>query len=151
VRALAFSADGGLLVAGGMGPADPNSAGTDGKMRIEAFDTATGKSLAAHHPPDSKGMLMSMFLHDGGPWMIAAGGGGQNGVGFGGICLWDPKRVDKDKKPVAPVHHKSPLVIRGIVPNSDGKSLLTVGTLKEINAGRIEVWGWTEPVLPSKK
>ena len=57
VRALLYAPEDKVLVAGGMGPADKGSAGTDGPMRIEAFDTATGKSVAAFLPAGSKGMV----------------------------------------------------------------------------------------------
>src|SRR5207302_5420376 len=76
VRSLAFSPDGKLLVAGGMGPADQNSAGIDGPMRLEAFDPATGKSSAAFMS-GPKGLLTSLFFHPAGDWVVAGGGGGK--------------------------------------------------------------------------
>jgi WD40 repeat protein len=65
VRALAFSPDGTLLAAGGMGPADQNSAGIDGPMRLETFDAATGKGRATFMS-SPKGMLNSMAWHPSG-------------------------------------------------------------------------------------
>jgi WD40 repeat protein len=140
VRALAFAADGKLLAAGGMGPADQGSAGTDGPMRLEAFDSATGKSSTAFLPQGSKGLVMSMFFHPDGQWLIAAGGGGQNGIGFGGICLWQHQQRDKSNKPVPPVYHKSSTILRDIVLSPDGNGLVAVGALRDLAAGRIEVW-----------
>jgi WD40 repeat protein len=143
VRSLAFTPDGKMLVAGGMGPADQNSAGTDGAARLEAFDVATGKSMAAFTVSGSKGLLMSMVFHPDREWLIAAGGGGQNGIGYGEIFLWAPGQRDKTGKPVAPVFHKSPSVLREVVLTSDGRTALAVGTQRELTAGRIEVWDLT--------
>jgi WD40 repeat protein len=149
VRALAFAPDGKSVIAGGMGPADQNSAGTDGPMRLESFDVGTGKSQAASVPPGTKGLIMSMlFLPDNG-WLVAGGGGGQNGVGFGDLCFWQPGQIGKEGKPVAPVAHKSVSVIREVVLNSDGNSVIAVGMQKDLAAGRIEVWDLTGG--PAKK
>jgi WD40 repeat protein len=148
VRALAFSPDGKMLVAGGMGPADQNSAGTDGPMRIEAFDVATGKSLAAFLPTGSKGLVMSMFFHPDGDWLIAVGGGGQNGIGFGGLCLWQYKQRDKAGKPVPPIFHKSVCVLREAVLGPDNNTVLAVGNLRDLSAGRIEAWDLTGKAVP---
>jgi WD40 repeat protein len=150
VRSLAYSPDGKTLVAGGMGPADQNSAGTDGAMRLEAFDVATGKSAAAFPIAGSKGMLMSMFFHPAGEWLVAAGGGGQNGIGFGGLCLWQYKLRDKANKPVPPLFHKSVCVLRDVVLGPDGSSVVAVGTLRDLTAGRIEVWDLSGKTAPSK-
>jgi WD40 repeat protein len=157
VRALAYAPDGKTVVAGGMGPADQGSAGTDGPMRIEAFDTGTGKSSAAFLPQGSKGMIMSLFFHPDGQWLIGAGGGGQNGIGYGGLCLWPYLQRDKSNKPVPPVFHKSLSVIRGIALSADGQSVLAVGAQRDLAAGRIEVWDLTGkapgpmPVKPPPK
>ena len=143
VRALAFAPDSKSLIAGGMGPADQNSAGTDGPMRLEAFDVDTGKSHAAFVPPGTKGMIMSMFFLADGGWLVAGGGGGQNGIGFGDLCLWQPGQTGKDGKPVPPVAHKSMSVVREVVLNTDGTSVIAVGMQKDLAAGRIEIWDLT--------
>jgi WD40 repeat protein len=152
VRSLAFAPDGKMLVAGGMGPADQNSAGIDGPMRLEAFDPATGKSLAAFMAAP-KGMLTTLLFHAGGDWVIAAGGGGQAGsAGIGSIWLWNRKPLDKDKKPVAPLTHKSDSVVREVLVSPDGGTLYTVGMQRDLVAGRIEVWDLTgkAPVAAAK-
>jgi hypothetical protein len=150
VRAVVFTPDGKVLAAGGMGPADQNSAGTDGPMRLEAFDAATGKSRTHFHPSGSKGLLMSLFAHADGRWLVGGGGGGQNGVGFGNLCLWQPQAVDKNQKPVPPVVHKSVCVIREVLPSPDGGGLLAVGTQRELTSGRIEVWDLTGKAAAKK-
>jgi WD40 repeat protein len=148
VRSVVFAPDGRTLVAGGMGPADQNSAGTDGPMRMEAFDVASGKSQAAFLPTGSKGLVMSMFFHADGDWLIAGGGGGQNGIGFGGLCLWPHKQRDQAGKPVPPFFHKSLCVLREVVLGLDHTSVLAVGTLRDLTAGHIEVWDLTGKVSP---
>jgi WD40 repeat protein len=140
VRALAFSPDGKRLMAGGMGPADQNSAGTDGPMRLEAFDAATGKSLVSFTPPGTKGLLMSLYFHPDGDWLVGGGGGGQNGVGFGNLCLWRHKAVDPTKKPVPPLVPKSVCVIREVLPGLDNTTVLAFGTQSTLTSSRIEVW-----------
>lgn len=141
VRALAFSPDSKMLVAGGMGPADQNSAGIDGLMRLEAFDPTTGKSLAAFMNVH-KGMLTTLFFHPTEDLVVAGGGGGKAGSsGVGSLWLWNYRQTGKDGKPVPPVMHASAPVIREVLPSPDGTGVLTVGMLNDLAAGRIEVWG----------
>ncbi|HEV3257003.1 MAG TPA: PQQ-binding-like beta-propeller repeat protein [Gemmataceae bacterium] len=150
VRALEFAPDGKVLVAGGMGPADQNSAGIDGPMRLEAFDSATGKSIAAFMNAP-KGMLNTIVFHPGSDWVIAAGGGGQAGsAGIGSLWLWNHRRRGKGRKPASPVMHKSDIVIRQVVLCPDGANVLAVGMLRDLTAGRIEVWDLTGQAAPPK-
>src|SRR5262249_34534113 len=116
VKSLAFSPDGKLLAAGGMGPADQGSAGIDGPMRLEALDAVTGKSLAAFQDASTaKGMLTTMCFLPGTDWLAAAGGGGQAGsAGVGSLWFWNYRQLDKDKKPVQPAVHKSEIVVREV-------------------------------------
>jgi WD40 repeat protein len=153
VRCLAFSRDGKLLVAGGMGPADQNSAGIDGPMRIEAFDAVSGKSMATFMGAP-KGMLQTMICHPDGDWFFAAGGGGQAGAaGIGSLWAWKPGQLDKDGRPAPPVIHPSAVVIRELLLNADGKSLLAVGMQRDLTAGRIEIWDLTNsaPLANARK
>jgi len=150
VRALAFAPDGKLLVAGGMGPADQNSAGIDGRMRLEALDAATGKSVAAFMGAP-KGMLNSLVFHPGGDWLIAGGGGGQAGsAGVGSLWLWNRRPLAKSRKAAPPVMHKSDIVIRQVLPGPGAAGVLAVGMLRDLTAGRIEVWDLTGPPAPAK-
>src|SRR5262249_20263313 len=141
IRCLAFAPDGKSLVAGGMGPADQNSAGIDGPMHLEIFDTQTGKSLATLMNAAHKGMLTSLYYHPKAEYVLAAGGGGKAGdSGIGSLWVWDPGKRDKDGKPVAPAMQVSEVVSREILPGPDGKTFFSVGMLKEVSAGRIELW-----------
>ena len=144
VRALAFTPDGAFVVAGGMGPADQNSAGIDGPMRLEIFATATGKSVAAFLTPGFKGLLNAMTFHADGAWLMAGGGGGQLGsAGIGSVCLWNHRERDKAGKMVAPVMLKGVAVVRDVVLSTDGATLYIVGMERDLTAGRVEIWDLT--------
>ena len=141
VRSLAFSPDGRLLFAGGMGPADQNSAGLDGLMKIEVFDLETGKNVHGFLLEKSKGVLSAMAVHPEGRWLAAAGGGGGAGTGGSGtLCLWDHAARGADGKPAAPLLFQTPMVVRGLVFSADGAQALLVGMEKGVMAGRVEVW-----------
>jgi WD40 repeat protein len=73
IRALAFSPDGGLLAAGGIGKV-ANIDGLDGKARVEIFDWRKGERT--HEFPGDKinGLVEHLAFHPGGDWLLAAGG-----------------------------------------------------------------------------
>jgi hypothetical protein len=50
------------------------------------------------------------------------------------------RRLDKDQKPVPPVTHVSEIVIREVLPVPGGATLLALGMLRDLTAGRIDVW-----------
>jgi hypothetical protein len=96
-----------------------------------------------------KGMLQTLLFDANGQWLFAAGGGGQAGAaGIGSLWAWNPRQLDKDGKPAAPVIHPSAIVIRELLPNIDGQSLLAVGMQRDLTAGRIEVWDLSGPAPP---
>jgi hypothetical protein len=116
-------------------------------MRLEVFDVATGKSVAAFQNNTHKGMLTTSNIH--GDMLFAGGGGGKAGdSGVGSLWQWNYKQRDKDGKPVVPVMQTSELVAREVVPSVDGKTLYVAGMLKEVTAGCIEVWDLTSSMKP---
>lgn len=144
VRSLAFSPDGKLLFAGGMGPADQNSAGIDGLMKIESYSLETGKPRDGVLLEKSKGILYGMKVHPEGRWLVAAGGGGGAGAGGSGtLCAWDYGAPGPDGKPVPPLLFPSAMVVRDLAFSKDGSKLLLVGMEKGIMSGRIETWALT--------
>jgi hypothetical protein len=156
VRCLAFSGNGGTLIAGGMDQYNPNSAGIDGPMGLVAFDTpfaalpgAAPVQLPPAAPPgpaipthirwevtlaQGKGYLQSVLWHPAG-WAIAAGGGGTAGNnGLGTLCLVDPTR------PAEHVARELQVTVRGLALSADGTQAIVCGMLKTATAGQIEVW-----------
>jgi WD40 repeat protein len=147
VKCLRFLPDGKSLVAGGMGPADQNSAGIDGPMRLEVFEAATGNSVCVFQNATHKGMLTTLSGH--GDILFAGGGGGKAGdSGVGSLWQWNFKERGKDGKPVAPLMQASEVVAREVLPSMDGKTLYIAGMLKDITSGCIEVWDLTSTLRP---
>jgi WD40 repeat protein len=145
-RSLAFSPDGKLLFAGGMGPADQNSAGLDGLMKIETFSLETGKPVTGVLLEKSKGVLHALAVHPEGRWLAAAGGGGGAGAGGSGtLAFWDYAARGDDGKPTPPLLFASAMVIRDLAFTADGARALAVGMEKAVTAGRIEAWDLGSP------
>ncbi len=141
VRSLCFSPDGRLLFAGGMGPADQNSAGLDGLMEILAFEVGARKGVARAPVEKGKGVLYALTTLPGGRWVLGGGGGGGAGNGGSGLlCLWAHAARDSGGKPVSPVMFPSAMVGRDLVLAPDGKQAFLVGMEKSVTAGRLEWW-----------
>jgi WD40 repeat protein len=141
VRSVCFSADGAQLFAGGMGPADHNSAGLDGLMQLLSFDLRTGKLTAQLDLEKSKGVLSGIAVHRDGKSLVAAGGGGGAGAGGSGtLCLWRHAVRDAAGKPQPPRLFPSAMVVRDLALTHDGRYALLVGMEKSVNSGRVEWW-----------
>lgn len=141
VRALTFTNDGKQLLAGGMGPADQNSAGLDGFMLIVAFEVESGKGLTSVKLEKSKGVLYSLQPHPEGRWVFGVGGGGGTGTGgSGAVCAWDYAARDADGKPASVVAFPTAMVARDFTWAKGASSLYAVGMEKGVLAGRIEEW-----------
>ncbi len=141
VRALTFTPDCKQLIAGGMGPADQNSAGLDGFMLLVAFDIESGKGLTSVKLEKSKGVLYNFAPHPEGRWIFGVGGGGGTGTGGSGVvCAWDYAARDADGKPAAVLAFPTAIVARDFAWKKDASGLYAVGMEKGVLAGRIEEW-----------
>jgi WD40 repeat protein len=100
LRSLAFSPDGKLLAAGGMGKVG-NIDHLEGKARLEVFDWAAGKRT--HEFPGDKfnGLVNALRFHPDGAWLL--GGGGAND-GFLMFFNLDAKKAVRQEKVAGHVH-----------------------------------------------
>lgn len=97
IRSLAFSPDGKLLAAGGIGKIG-NIDHLGGKARLEVFETSTGKKT---HQIEAKnnGLIQHLEFHPKGEWLLGAGGA-NNGI----ILFFDLKNKKILKEDKAPMH-----------------------------------------------
>ncbi len=123
-RALTFSLDGKMLVAGGIG-AIGNIDHLDGPARVEVFDTDSGQSVHVFSG-EGKGLVEQLLFHPGG--QILLGVGGDNGGLWQAHDLTEKKTIRSEK---APMH------IYAAELSDDAKQLCAVGH------GRIVVWDLT--------
>jgi WD40 repeat protein len=94
VRALAFSPDGRLLAAGGVGKIG-NIDHLDGKARVEVFDWARGQRTHEFAGDSTKGLVEGLRFHPEGAWLAAAGGANDGFLLF--FDLGAKKAVRQDK------------------------------------------------------
>ncbi len=94
-RSLAFSPDGKLLAAGGIGRIG-NIDHLDGPARVEVFDLASGQSQ--HVFEEAKGLIEQLLFHPEGQWLV--GLGGDNGGLIQFYDLAERKVVKSDKAPM---------------------------------------------------
>ena len=98
LRSLAFSPDGKLLAAGGMGQVG-NIDHLEGKSRVEIFDWQKGERTHEIPGDQFKGLVERLTFHTDGSWLLAAGG--DNG-GF--LQFIDPATGKFIKQEKAPSH-----------------------------------------------
>jgi WD40 repeat protein len=122
LRALAFSPDGSLLAAGGIGKIG-NIDHLDGKARVEVFDWRKGERV--HEFPGDKfnGLVEHLQFHPQGDWLLAAGGSGD---GF--LMFFDLK----NKKVLR--QEKSNMHIHAVALND------TADTIYAAGHGKLMVW-----------
>ena len=120
-RAITFSPDGKMLVAGGIGTIG-NIDHLDGPARVEAFDAESGQSLHVFSG-ETKGLVEQLIFHPSGQFLL--GVGGDNGG------LWQAHDVT-EKKTIR--SEKAPMHIYAAELNDDAKQLCAVGH------GKIVVW-----------
>ena len=120
-RALAFSPDGKLLAAGGVGVIG-NIDHLDGPARIEMFETDSGQSIHVFSA-EGKGLIEQILFHPANP--ILLGLGGDNGGLWQAHDLTEKKTIRSEK---APMH------VYAAEFSDDAKQLFAVGH------GRIVIW-----------
>jgi WD40 repeat protein len=100
VRALAFSPDAKLLVAGGIDRVG-NVDGLSAKARVDMFDWQEKKNIATLKC-EKNGLIEFLMFHPNGDWLLAAGGEGK-----GVLAFIDPKERKFIIENEAPMHvHK---------------------------------------------
>ena len=115
IRSLAFSPDGQLLAAGGIGKID-NIDHLSGKARVEVFDWR--KNERTHEFPGDKfnGLVEHLAFHHQGQWLLA-GGGDHNGF----LMIYDLQQNKIVRQEKAPMH------IHELALNESSDEILAVG------------------------
>lgn len=101
IRTLAFSPDGNLLAAGGVGQIG-NVDGLGGPIHMELWDWRRPEARLVTGAKRQNGIINHLLFHPEGEWLI--GGGGANGF----LAFWKVKPLPeaaKDKKAAVPEHH----------------------------------------------
>lgn len=132
IRSLAFSGDGQLLAAGGIGQVG-NVDGLAGPAHVEVWDWQRPELKFVARADDHKALVEQLIFHPGGEYLIGAGGGSDNAL----VAFWklhplppappkDPK--EREKAPPTPVvkHKLEGHIHRGRL-RADGKQLVTAG------------------------
>lgn len=115
IRSVAFSPDGRLLAAGGMGEVG-NIDHLGGKARVEIFDWQQGERTHEYGDNSLKGLVERLaFLPEG--WLLAAGGDNSGFLMF--FDLADAKKSQKDEK--APMH------VHDLALNESADAIYAVG------------------------
>ena len=122
IRSVAFSPDGKLLAAGGIGKIG-NIDHLGGPSRVEIFDWKAGKRLHTLEDNKFKGLVEQIAFHESGDWFLAAGGDHGGFVTF--INTASGKTIKQEK---APMH------VHEFAFDESFETLYTVGH------GKIAVW-----------
>lgn len=81
IRTLAFSPDGNLLAAGGIGQVG-NVDGFEGPLHIEVWEWRKPAVRMAAGAKKQKGIVNHLLFHPDGEWLIGGGGGGSGFIAF---------------------------------------------------------------------
>ncbi len=97
IRSLAFSPEGRLLAAGGIGKIG-NIDHLEGKARVEVFDWRKGARVREYLGEGVKGLVERLVFHPKGEWLLAAGGANDGFLMF--FDLKGPKALRQEKVPM---------------------------------------------------
>lgn len=127
IRSLAFSPDGSLLAAGGIGPVG-NVDGLEGKIHVEAWEWRAPRQRFAAGGQGNKGIVNDLLWH--GEWLIGGGGGSDGGfLAFWKADLTGDKGTGQRVKGDGHVHR--------LARNAVGTELYAAGHR------RLDVWALT--------
>lgn len=133
IRSLAFSRDGTLLAVGGVGQIG-NVDGLGGPAHVEVWDWRKPQQRFTAGAQGHKGLVNALLFHPDAPWLIGAGGGGDNAF----LAFWktDPlPEASADKKDAVPGQRvKAEGHLHRLALSATGEELYAAGYRK------LEVW-----------
>ena len=133
IRSLAFSPDGKLLAAGGIGQVG-NVDGLAGPAQVELWDWHKPRRCCTLTAQGHKGLVNCLLFHAKEPWLLGGGGGSDNGfLGLWNMAAISPAAAER-KEPVAGQRIKSDGHIHAFCLNAEKNELYAAGYPK------LEVW-----------
>lgn len=132
IRSLAFSADGALLAAGGIGQIG-NIDHLGAPARVEVFDWQKQERTHEFKGDKFKGLVEQLVFHDQGDWLLAVGGDHSGFFQF--LDLGTQKVLHQDK---APMH------VHDLALNETQDTAYVAGH------GKLVVWSWAGEPAPEE-
>jgi WD40 repeat protein len=124
IRSLAFSRDGVLLAAGGIGQVE-NVDGLGGPAHVEVWEWQKPRLRFPAGAQGHKAIVNALLWHPGEPWLIGAGGGSDGGL----LAFWKTDKLPDTppKDPVAGQKIKLDGHVHRIALNAAGTELYAAG------------------------